>query len=61
MTTARDPWILRIEPLPCEVPAVNRVRSALKLLLRRFRLKCTAILESSDNAQPAKHEESAQQ
>jgi hypothetical protein len=42
---ARERWTIRIEPLPCEVPAPNRIRSALKVLLRRFGLRCTAILD----------------
>ena len=40
---ARDTWTIRVEPLPSEVPAPNRIRSALKVLLRRFGLKCVAI------------------
>src|SRR5262245_27093948 len=41
---ARERWSIRIEPLASTVPAINRVRSALKVLLRAFRLKCTAVL-----------------
>jgi hypothetical protein len=50
MTAARERWTFTIEPLPCAVPAVNRVRSALKVLLRRFGLRCTAILDETPHA-----------
>ena len=42
---ARQRWTFRIEPLPSEVPPVHRVRSALKVLLRSFGLKCVAVLD----------------
>lgn len=45
---SRDRWTIVIEPLPCDVPAVNRVRSALKILLRRFGLRCVALQESEE-------------
>lgn len=45
--TDRDPsWTFTITPLPSDVPAANRVRSALKVLLRRFGLRCTAVVEA---------------
>jgi hypothetical protein len=40
-----ETWTFRIVPLPNRVPAANRVRSALKVLLRSFGLRCTAILD----------------
>jgi hypothetical protein len=40
-----ETWVFRFEPLPHEVPSVHRVRSVLKISLRKFGLKCTAILE----------------
>jgi hypothetical protein len=42
---ARESWTFRITPLPSTVPAVHRVRSALKVLRRVFRLRCVAYLE----------------
>jgi hypothetical protein len=41
-----DPdYHLVLRPLPCAVPAVVRVRKALKTLLRAFGLKCVRIEE----------------
>jgi hypothetical protein len=42
---ARERWTFIIEPLPSGVPTVHRVRSALKMLLRVFRLRCVAVVE----------------
>ena len=50
---ARERWTIRIEPLASTVPAINRVRSALKVLLRAFRLKCTAVLVAPADGQTA--------
>jgi hypothetical protein len=38
--------VFTIEPLPGKVPGVHRVRSALKVLLRSFGLRCVAVVEA---------------
>jgi hypothetical protein len=56
-TPAREqPWTFIIEPLPHEVPAANRVRSALKILLRRFGLKCTALIGTPPETPKTTHQ-----
>ena len=42
----RERWVFTIEPLPGKVPGVHRVRSALKVLLRSFGLRCVAVVEA---------------
>jgi hypothetical protein len=43
--TDADPveFVLRLHPLPDAIPPIVRLRRAMKLLLRSFRLKCTAV------------------
>jgi hypothetical protein len=50
--TARERWIFTIEPLVSPTPAVNRVRSALKVLLRRFGLKCVTVRDAPSDLPP---------
>jgi hypothetical protein len=51
-------WIFTITPLPHRVPAVHRIRSALKLLLRCFGLRCVAVLDLPED--PATTHQTAQ-
>ena len=38
-------FVIRLRALPADVPPAVRLRRALKLLLRGFRLKCEAVEE----------------
>jgi hypothetical protein len=40
MTERHCDYLLRLRPLPDSVPAIHRLRRALKLLLRGFGLRC---------------------
>jgi hypothetical protein len=40
MATAEPDFLIRLRPLPADTPGVLRLRHALKLLLRAYRLKC---------------------
>jgi hypothetical protein len=57
MNNSRERWVFTIEPLPSDTPAVNRVRSALKVLLRRFGLKATAVREAPPDEPPRRDEQ----
>lgn len=43
MTKQQPDFTIELRALPDDVPAVNRLRSALKVLLRRFRLHCVSV------------------
>jgi hypothetical protein len=44
-TPGRPRFVLTLEALPCEVAPHLRLRSALKRLLRAFRLRCLRVEE----------------
>ncbi len=54
--STRQVFILRIQPLPGVVPVANRLRRALKSMLRVFGLKLLTIGTQEHEAEPTTEE-----
>jgi hypothetical protein len=57
----RERFTLHVTALPDSVPAVIRLRKALKCLLRSFRLRCTAARETGEPVGEADDREEGEQ
>jgi hypothetical protein len=59
MADSQPEYILRLRPLASPVPAVVRLRKALKCLLRSYGLRCEDLVEVHHATTPPSHDDCA--